>query len=36
MRMFITVPKLAALSLVVLFGVALSLPTYAGDPIVGL
>lgn len=30
MRTAITVPKLAALSLVVLFGVALSLPTYAG------
>ncbi|MDE0466729.1 MAG: DUF1080 domain-containing protein [Candidatus Poribacteria bacterium] len=30
MRVTITVPKLAALSLVVLFGLALSLPTYAG------
>ena len=30
MRISITVPKLAALSLVVLFGIALSLPTYAG------
>ena len=36
MRLIITVPKLAALSLVVLFGVALSLPTYAGTPIMGL
>ena len=30
MRMAITLPKLAALSLVVLLGVAFSLPTYAG------
>ena len=32
MRTFITVPKLAAVSLVVIFGIVLSLPTYAGTP----